>query len=103
MCSSDLFAFRSLKCDPPKKAKETDAVSEMPSMNAPGAAPAPEMEDSKRKLSADERLDRATFYVDAFLYLYGEFLKLREDSVAWRDELAKIRPWIAARSGQVEA
>jgi hypothetical protein len=97
------FAFRSLKCDPPKKAKESDAVSEMPSMNAPGAAPAPEMDDSKRKLSADERLDRAAFYVDAFLHLYGEFLKLREDSVAWRGELAKIRPWIAARSGQVEA
>ena len=97
------FAFRSLKCDPPKKAKEIDAVSEMPSMNAPGAMPAPEGEDSKRKLSADERLDRAAFYVDAFLYLYGEFLKLREDSVAWRGELAKIRPWIAARSGQTEA
>lgn len=97
------FAFRSLKCDPPKQNKETDAVSELPSMNAPGAAPLPEAEDGKRKLTADERLDRAAFYVDAFLYLYGEFLKLREDGVAWRGELAKIRPWIAARSGHTEA
>lgn len=97
------FAFRSLKCDPPKKAKEADAVSELPSANAPGAAPMPEAEDSKRKLTTDERLDRAAFYVDAFLYLYGEFLKLREDGVTWRGELSKIRTWIAARSGHTEA
>jgi hypothetical protein len=63
----------------------------------------PEAEDSKRKLTTDERLDRAAFYVDAFLYLYGEFLKLREDGVTWRGELSKIRTWIAARSGHTEA
>ena len=73
-------------------------------MNAPGA-PAPEADagDSKRKLTADERLDRAAFYVDAFLALYNEFLQLREDPVQWRNELSKIQPWIRARSGQTEA
>ena len=98
------FAFRSLKCDPPKKAKESDSFSEMPSMNSPGApAPEPDMGDSKRKLTADERLDRAAFYVDAFLALYDMFLQLREDPVKWRDELSKIQPWIRERSGQTEA
>ncbi|MBQ9694552.1 MAG: hypothetical protein IJV69_07340 [Kiritimatiellae bacterium] len=98
------FAFRSLKCDPPKKSKEADAFSEMPSMNAPGA-PAIEADtgDAKRKLTADERLDRAAFYVDAFLALYNQFLQLREDGVKWRSELAKIQPWIRERSGQTEA
>lgn len=95
------FAFRSLKVDPPKKAKEPDALDEMPSMNAPGAPkPEPESPDAKRKLGPDERLDRAAFYVDAFLHLYGTFLALREDPHAWRAELAKIRPWIAQRAGQ---
>ncbi len=98
------FAFRSLKCEAPKKAKESDAFSQMPSMNAPGAPKMePEEGEGKRKLSADERLDRAAFYVEAFLHLYGMFLELRDDRTAWRNELAKIRPWIAARSGQTEA
>ncbi len=95
------FAFRSMKVDPPKKAKEADSVDEMPSLNAPGApAPAPENPDAGRKLSADERLDRAAFYVDAFLHLYTEFLKRRRDPIAWRAELAKIHPWITHRAGQ---
>lgn len=98
------FSFRSLKCDPPKKAKEQDSLSEMPSMNAPGA-PAPEADpaEAKRKLSVDERLDRAAFYVDAFLSLYDAFLKVREDPVKWRSELSKMHPWIRERSGHTEA
>ena len=97
------FAFRSMKVDPIKKAKETDAVSELPSNNAPGAAkPDDEGPDSKRKLEPDERLDRAAFYVDAFLHLYKDFLTLRQDPVAWRGQLAKIRPWIEKRAGQTK-
>ncbi len=93
------FAFRSMKVDPPKKAKEPDAVDELPSANAPGAAPAA-MPGADRKLSTDERLDRAAFYVDAFLHLYKTFLSFREDPVAWRGVLAKMRPWIAHRAGR---
>lgn len=94
------FAFRSMKVDPPKKAKSAtpDAVDEMPSLNAPGAKkPAPEAPGSD-KLAVDERLDRAAFYVDAFLHLYKHFLTLREDPIAWKGVLAKMGPWIEARA-----
>ena len=52
------------------------------------------------KLEVDERLDRAAFYVDAFLHLYGEFLAIREDPAAWRAALSPIRDWIAQRAAQ---
>lgn len=86
------FSFRSLKVDPVKKAAQQDSLSEMPSQA--GADPA----EAKRKLEIDERLDRAAFYVDAFLHLYEEFLRLRQDPVTWRAQLAKIQPWIKARA-----
>ena len=92
------FSFRSVKTDPPKKAKEKDAFDEMPSMNAPGAPVPPPAED-KHKLEMAERMDRAAFFVDAFLHLYGEFLKVREEPAAWYAQLEKIRTWVAHRAG----
>ena len=93
----DTFAFRAVKVDPPKQpASPPDAADELPSLKERPAETAGE----KRKLGPDERLDRAAFYLDAFLSLYGEFLDLRGDAAKWRAELAKLRPWIAARAGQ---
>lgn len=83
------FAFRTMRVDPIKKKEEEDAVSEMPS--------APKAEGGSQKLTIDERLERAAFYVDAFLHLYGEFLDLRADPVGWRSKLAAIHQWIDAR------
>jgi hypothetical protein len=83
------FAFRSMRVDPVKQSEDADAVSEMPS--------APKGEGGSQKLTVDERLDRASFYVDAFLFLYGEFLDLRADAVGWRSLLASVHKWIDAR------
>ncbi len=93
------FAFRSMKVDPPKTASQTDAVTELPSSQKYGVPNEAPME-KPQKLTADERLDRAAFYVDAFLHLYKTFLELRQDPVAWRGVLAKLQPWIAARAAQ---
>ena len=100
------FAFRSMKVEPAgQKGKSAaaapDAVEGMPSLNAPGAVPAPQEE--RRKLGVDERLDRAAFYVDAFLHLYKQFLELRSDPVRWRGQLSGVRCWIAGRAGQDKA
>ena len=95
------FAFRSMRVDAAGekgKSATPDAVDEMPSIQK-NASEAPE-EERPRKLGVDERLDRAAFYVDAFLHLYKTFLELRQDGPSWRKQLAKIRPWIAARAGQ---
>jgi hypothetical protein len=83
------FAFRSMRVDPVKQSEDADAVSEMPS--------APKGEGGSQKLTVDERLDRASFYVDAFLFLYGEFLDLRADATGWRALLASVHKWIDAR------
>lgn len=90
------FAFRSVKVDQPKPTADKDATDEMPSQSAPAA---PEG-DAKKKLNVEERLDRAAFYVDAFLHLYNTFLGLRQEPAKWRNVLAKMRPWIARRAGQ---
>ena len=98
------FAFRSLKIVTPKgesaPGAEPDALQGMPSLNRPGAKPPADPADPKRKLEVDERLDRAAFYVDAFLHLYGEFLAIREDPAAWRAALSPIRDWVAQRAAQ---
>lgn len=92
------FAFRSMKVDPPKKTKSApDAVDEMPSLNAPGAKAPEAPEPANDKLALEDRLDRAAFYVDAFLHLYNTFLALREDPLVWKGVLAKMGPWIEAR------
>ena len=98
------FAVRSLKIVEPKgeaapaPGAEPDALQGLPSRNRPGAAP--EAPAPKRKLDVDERLDRAAFYLEALLHLYGQFLALREDPAAWRAALAPLHAWVKARAGQ---
>lgn len=86
------FSFRAVRVDPPKKAKEKDAVDEMPSMAAEANA-----NEGNQKLTIDQRLDRANRYVDLFLHLYGEFLDLRADPTTWRTTLSGMHKWIDAR------
>ena len=101
------FAFRAMKVDPLKKegaapapGAEPDALQGLPSLNRPGAPKDDALADPKRKLSIDERLDRAAFYLDAFLHLYGLFLERRESPAAWRADLSKLHAWVAARAGR---
>ncbi len=86
------FSFRAMRVDPAKKQAQADAVDEMPSM-----ATAAEKREGNQKLTVDERLDRARFYTDAFLHLYGEFLDLRADPTGWKTVLAGMHKWIDAR------
>ena len=101
------FALRSMKVDPLRKESEApapgaepDALQGLPSLNRPGAPKAADPADPKRKLEVDERLDRAAFYVDALLHLYGLFLARREEPAAWRADLSELHAWVAARAGR---
>ncbi len=95
------FSFRALKLPKKKAATPRDeAVENLPSAGGNKASPAATVDNTPPTLV--DRMEAATFFVEAFLTLFDQYVALRANPAQWDETLANLQTWIARRAGQSE-